>query len=92
MVALADWFAANRYKPKYEFMARVQGKYKGVPFVGSMGNDTVISDTIGPVYNIHLDLPMKVGGKVVNHLLNIKHRDIKELKRRETTVDVKSKR
>lgn len=92
MVALADWFAANRHKPKYEFMARVEGKYKGTPFVGSVGNDTVISEAVGPVYHIHLDLPMRVDGVVVNSLLNIKPRDIKDLKRRETTVDSKPKK
>ena len=82
MVSLVDWFAANRYKPKYEFMARVEGKYKNIPFVGSVGNDTVISELEGKVYNIHLDLPMKVDGKITT-LLRVKHRDIKDLKRRD---------
>jgi hypothetical protein len=35
-------FEKTKYKAKYEFMARVEGKYKGIPFVGSVGNDTVM--------------------------------------------------
>lgn len=81
MSTLAEEFAKSRYKPKYEFMARVEGRYKNVPFVGSVGNDTVISDAIGPTYHIHLDLPMKIDGKVTDHLC-CKHSDIKGLKRR----------
>jgi hypothetical protein len=62
-------------------MARVEGRYKNIPFVGSVGNDTVISDLEGPVYHIHLDLPMKVNGAYIDHLF-CKHGEIKGLKRR----------
>ena len=81
---MADEFKKSRYQPKYEFMARVEGRYKGTPFVGSVGNDTVVSELIGPVYHIHLDLPMKVSGKVVTDLY-CQHGEIKGMKRREST-------
>lgn len=81
MPTMADEFSKSRYVPKYEFMARVQGTYKKVPFVGSVGNDTVISEAQGPVLHIHLDLPMKIDGKVTDHLF-CKHSEITHLKRR----------
>lgn len=82
MASMADEFRESRYQPKYEFMARVQGVYKGIPFVGSVGNDTVIAPDIGPVYHIHLDLPMRLKDKTVINILCCKHSDIKNLKRR----------
>ena len=82
MGTMAEEFAKSRYQPKYEFMARVEGKYKGIPFVGSIGNDTLIAPDIGPVYHIHLDLPMKVGKEWINHLF-CKQSEVKGLKRRE---------
>ena len=81
MVTMAEQFLKSRHQPKYEFMARVEGKYKNIPFVGSVGNDTVISEAIGPVFHIYLDLPMKVGGKFVDHLF-CKQSEIKGLTRR----------
>ena len=57
MASLAEYFEQHRYKPKYEFMARVTGMYGKIRWIGSVGNDTVISDQIGPVLHIHLDLP-----------------------------------
>jgi len=81
MASMAEEFAKSRYTPKYEFMARVEGRYKNIPFVGSVGNDTVISELDGPVYHIHLDLPMKVGGKYIYNIF-CKHSEIKGLKRR----------
>lgn len=79
------WFEATTYKAKYEFMARVEGTYKGTPFVGSIGNDTLVSPDEGPIYIIHLDLPMRVGDRVIN-ILKCRHRDVKGLKRRDKWV------
>lgn len=81
MSSLAEYFAQARHKPKFEFMARVEGRYKNIPFVGAISNDTVISDAIGPVYHIHLDLPMRINGKVT-HYLCCKQSEIKGMKRR----------
>jgi hypothetical protein len=81
MVSMSEEFAASRHKPKYEFMARVEGKYKNIPFVGSIGNDTVISEAEGPIFTIHLDLPIKVDGAYIS-FLKCKQSEIKNLKRR----------
>jgi hypothetical protein len=85
MATQADWFAKTSYKAKYEFMARVEGKYKNIPFVGSVGQDTLRSTEEGPIYIIHLDLPMKVGKETIM-IIKCKHSEIKGLKRRDPWV------
>ena len=54
---LADYFTENRYKPTFEMGERVFGKKEGIPFIGTVGNDTEISKEEGPRVSIHLDLP-----------------------------------
>jgi hypothetical protein len=66
---LADYFEKNRYKPKYEFMARVTGMYGKIRWIGSVGNDTVISEQRGPELHIHLDLPLMIDGKYTSVLV-----------------------
>lgn len=55
----AEYFEKNRYKATWEIGDRVFGKYQGIPFIGSVGNDTFISEDEGPRVSIHLDLPIK---------------------------------
>lgn len=55
----AEYFQKNRYKSTWEIGDRVFGKYKKIPFVGTVGNDTYISDDDGPRVTIHLDLPIE---------------------------------
>ena len=76
MVSLADYFAANRYKAKYEIGDRVFGYYKKIPFIGSVGNDGLVSEEEGPKVSIHLDLPIKVDN-TYKSLIIVKHKDIK---------------
>lgn len=64
------------YKPKYFIGDRVFGYLKKVPFVGSVGNDALISHIEGPRITIHLDLPIQVDG-VVRNVIVVKHKDIK---------------
>jgi hypothetical protein len=78
MASLAEYFEQHRYKPKYEFMARVTGMYGKIRWIGSVGNDTVISDQIGPMLHIHLDLPLKIDGKYADHLFT-KHKGVNRL-------------
>lgn len=59
MPSLHDYFVLNRYKAKYYFGERIFGYWNKIPFVGTVGNDTVISDLVGPQLSIHLDLPIK---------------------------------
>ena len=57
---LAEYFALHRPKPKYAFGDRVEGTYKGIPWVGTAYGDNMRNETEGPMVSIHLDLPMKV--------------------------------
>jgi len=77
MASLSDYFAKNAYKPKYFLGDRVYGKFNGIPFVGTVGNDRVIN-LDGPEITIHLDLPMKHNGELKNFII-VKHKDIKQL-------------
>lgn len=78
MPSLSEYFNQNRYQPKYEFMARVTGLYKGIRYIGSVGNDTVISEDRGPELHILLDLPLKIDGEYKTVLV-VKHKDVKRL-------------
>lgn len=69
MASLAEYFEKNRYKPKFEFMARVTGMYGKIRWIGSVGNDTVISELRGPELHIHLDLPLKINNKYTTILI-----------------------
>lgn len=76
---LSDYFEKKAYKPKWFIGDRVFGYWNKIPFVGTVGNDTVIDDT-GPRISIHLDLPIKHLSKVHN-LLVVNHKEIKNLKK-----------
>jgi hypothetical protein len=74
-----DYFERIGYKPKYWIGDRVFGKWNKIPFVGTVGNDTLISEIEGPRITIHLDLPIK-HDKVLYNFIIVKHKDIKLLK------------
>lgn len=78
MASLADYFEKNRYKPVYEFMARVTGMHGKIRWIGSVGNDTVISELRGPELHIHLDLPLKINNKYTTILITT-HKGVKRL-------------
>jgi hypothetical protein len=73
---LADYFAKNRYKSKYEIGDRIIGKWNKIPFVGTVGNDSEINELEGPIISVRLDLPFKYQG-VIYHHLRVKHKDVK---------------
>lgn len=75
---IAEYFLKNRYQAVYEFGTRVFGYYKKIPFVGSIGSDSVVSEEFGPQITITLDLPMMIDGKIHNVTI-VKHKDIKSL-------------
>lgn len=76
---LSDYFERNAYKPKYQIGDRVFGHWNKVPFIGTVGNDTVISNLEGPRISIHLDLPILLTGQR-HSVIIVKHKDIKPLK------------
>ncbi len=73
---LADYFERNAYKPKYFLGDRVYGKFNGVPFIGTVGNDRVVS-LAGPEITVLLDLPIKYKDEIKNVII-VKHKDIKQ--------------
>ena len=78
MSNLAEYFSLNRYKPKYFLGDRIRATYKKIPISGTIGNDTLVSDVEGPVYLIHLDLPIKIDDTVV-YFLRVKHSELKQI-------------
>ncbi len=73
-----DYFNRIGYKPKYFIGDRVSGKWNKIPFIGTVGNDTLISEIEGPRISIFLDLPIKFKGTVYTIVI-VKHKDIKPL-------------
>ena len=79
MASLAEYFKANRYQGKYNIGDRVIGKWNKIPFVGTVGNDTLISELEGPRISVCLDLPIKYKN-VVHCVIIVKHKDVKLFK------------
>lgn len=79
MVSLAEYFSANRYHGKYNIGDRIIGKWNKIPFVGTVGNDTLINEIEGPRISVYLDLPIKYKG-TVHRVIIVKHKDVKLFK------------
>ncbi len=90
MASLAEYFAANRYKPTWEIGDRVFGYYKKIPFIGSVGNDGLVSELEGPRVTVHLDLPIKVD-KDYKSFIIVKPKELKRLTSLEDTEPLKLK-
>jgi hypothetical protein len=73
-----DYFNEIGYKPKYFIGDRVFWYWNKIPFVGTVGNDRVVS-LAGPEITIHLDLPIKYKDEIKNFII-VKHKDIVLLK------------
>jgi hypothetical protein len=74
----AEYFLKNCYVAKYEFGERIFGYWNKIPFVGTIGNDTVINETIGPQLSIHLDLPIRYENTTYGVIV-AKHTDFKKI-------------
>ena len=85
-MTLAEYFAQNRYQAKYQIGDRVIGEWNKIPFVGTVGNDTLINEIEGPRISIHLDLPVMFDNKLHNVII-VKHRNIRSL----TEINLESK-
>lgn len=79
MSNLARYFEANRYKPKWHIGDRVTGKWNRIPFVGTVGNDTLISEAQGPRVSVFLDLPIKFKDEI-KQIIFVKPTDLKAFK------------
>ena len=74
-----DYFERIGYRPKYWIGDRVFGHWNKIPFIGSVGNDTVVNEIEGPHISIHLDLPIKYKD-IIHNVIIVKHKDISMLK------------
>ena len=75
----AEYFALNRYKPKWFIGDRVEGKWNGIPFVGSVGNDNLVSELEGPKVSVLVDLPILHKGKI-HSIIFLKPKELKARK------------
>ena len=80
MSTLAEYFEANRPTPKYKFGDRVEGIYKGIPYVGTAYTDNMRNESEGPMVSINLDLPMKISNEW-HTVIRVKYKDIKGLRK-----------
>jgi hypothetical protein len=71
-----DYFNRIGYQSTYSIGDRVFGRFNNIPFVGTVGNDRVVSP-VGPEITVHLDLPIRINGEVKNFIV-VKHQDIKQ--------------
>lgn len=76
----AEYFVANRPVPKYQFGDRVEGTYKGIPFVGTAYTDNMRNEAEGPRVSVHLDLPIKIDS-VLHNTIRVSYKDIKGLRK-----------
>ena len=79
MGTLSDYFARTAYQATFVIGDRVQGRWRGVPFVGSVGNDRLVNLDRGPEVTVHLDLPILLDGQTHNVIL-VPHGDVKPRK------------
>ena len=75
MASLAEYFKATRYTGKYNIGDRVIGKWNKIPFVGTVGNDTLINEIEGPRISVCLDLPIKYKDEI-HRVIIVKHKDV----------------
>lgn len=79
MGTIAEYFENRRHKPTYYPGDRVFGRFNKIPFIGTVGNDTLFNEEEGPILVINLDLPLKYKGNYHN-VIRIKHKYVKLLK------------
>ena len=78
MANYAEYFAKIAYKPKYFIGDRVTGTWNKIPFTGTVGNDTLISEEEGPRISVMVDLPIWFEDRA-HSVIIVKHRQIRPL-------------
>ena len=78
MSNLAEYFAKNRYQGRWEFGDRVFDRWNKIPFIGSVGTDSVVSELEGPRVTVTLDLPILYQGNR-HTVITVKPNAIKKL-------------
>lgn len=74
-----EYFATVTYQATYHLGDRILGRYKGIPFIGTVGNDKQLNPIDGPFITVHLDLPIKIDD-IVKNVIIVKHNEVNRLK------------
>jgi hypothetical protein len=74
-----EYFERIGYRPEYVIGDRVFGHWNDIPFAGTVGNDTLISNAEGPRISIHLDLPIRYNSQTKTVII-VTHKDVKRMK------------
>jgi hypothetical protein len=74
----AEYFARTGYRATYQIGDRVIGQWNQIPFVGTVGNDRLVSEAVGPEVVVHLDLPVKHQDQF-HRILFVKHNQLRKL-------------
>lgn len=88
MSNLAEYFEKHRPKPVWHIGDRVFGHWNKIPFVGTVGNDTMISELEGPRVSVFLDLPIVFEDKI-HSVIIVKQKQIKRLMSMDDTRPLK---
>lgn len=79
MASYAEYFKKHRYNPKYFLGDRVSGVWNKIPFIGTVGNDSVVDTDVGPRVSVFLDLPIYFKGQIHN-IIWLPTKNVKKLK------------
>jgi hypothetical protein len=74
-----DYFNRIGYKATYNIGDRITGYWNQIPFVGTVGNDRLISEVTGPEITVHLDLPIRYQNQTLQFII-ARHSDVRLLK------------
>jgi hypothetical protein len=74
-----DYFNRVGYRATYDIGDRVTGRWNGIPFMGTVGNDRLINHVDGPEITVHLDLPIYIQGQSYRFIV-VRHKDVRLLK------------
>ena len=78
MGTLSDYFHRTGYQATWHIGDRVRGRWNRIPFVGTVGNDRLVSLVTGPEVTVHLDLPIQYQEQLVRMII-VRPGDLKRL-------------
>lgn len=79
MGTLTDYFDRIGHKPQWHIGDRVFGVWNDVPFIGSVGSESLVDPDFGPRVTVLLDLPIRLEDRNCNVVV-MKPAQLKRLK------------
>jgi hypothetical protein len=73
-----DYFDRVGSRATYDIGDRVIGRWNGIPFVGTVGNDRLINHVDGPEITVHLDLPIRYQDQSYRFVI-VRHNQVRKL-------------